>query len=179
MVESFEISTMAEVEANSIPLPISNPTSPLINDINNINSPPIIINHTSNNNSISSPITLSKPLIIEDEIISNHVEQYAQEDVEEEEESEGNLIERIKELELELVTTKNEKETFEIQYRSLLGKLTSMRNTLGDKLKQDAVSSILSLEYLSCYYKISLQKQTTNIILVLSLPTYFLLPGLP
>lgn len=51
-------------------------------------------------------------------------------------------IERIRELEEDLVVTKNEKETFEAQYRSLLGKLTTMRNTLGDKLKQDAVSAL-------------------------------------
>lgn len=49
--------------------------------------------------------------------------------------------ERIRRLEDELLRTRDEKEQFEAQYRSLLGKLTNMRNTLGDKLKQDAVSS--------------------------------------
>lgn len=49
--------------------------------------------------------------------------------------------ERIQSLEEELERTRGEKEAFEAQYRSLLGKLTTMRNTLGDKLKQDAVRS--------------------------------------
>lgn len=49
--------------------------------------------------------------------------------------------ERIRRLEDELGRTRDEKEQFEAQYRSLLGKLTNMRNTLGDKLKQDAVST--------------------------------------
>ena len=48
--------------------------------------------------------------------------------------------ERIRRLEDELLRTREEKEQFEAQYRSLLGKLTNMRNTLGDKLKQDAES---------------------------------------
>jgi hypothetical protein len=47
---------------------------------------------------------------------------------------------RIQGLEEELGRTRGEKEAFEAQYRSLLAKLTTMRNTLGDKLKQDAVS---------------------------------------
>lgn len=47
--------------------------------------------------------------------------------------------ETIKRLEATLSKTKAEKDAFEAQYRSLLGKLTTMRNTLGDKLKQDAV----------------------------------------
>lgn len=63
-----------------------------------------------------------------------------------EEEEEGeyppeDAEERIRRLEDELVRTREEKEQFEAQYRSLLGKLTNMRNTLGDKLKQDAVST--------------------------------------
>lgn len=49
--------------------------------------------------------------------------------------------ERIANLEDELIRTREEKDTFEAQYRALLGKLTTMRNTLGDKLKQDAVSA--------------------------------------
>lgn len=52
----------------------------------------------------------------------------------------------VTELEIELSLMRNEKETFEGQYRALLGKLTSMRNTLGDKLKQDAVS-FLNLKF--------------------------------
>ena len=42
-------------------------------------------------------------------------------------------------LQEELERTKEEKETLAAQYRNLLGKLTTMRTTLGNKLKQDAV----------------------------------------
>lgn len=51
--------------------------------------------------------------------------------------------ERVARLEDELARTIGEKEAFEAQYKSLLAKLTTMRNTLGDKLKQDAVSCLL------------------------------------
>lgn len=40
----------------------------------------------------------------------------------------------------ELEQARAEKENALAQYQSLLAKLTAMRNTLGDKLKQDAVS---------------------------------------
>ncbi|TYJ57564.1 hypothetical protein B9479_001646 [Cryptococcus floricola] len=46
--------------------------------------------------------------------------------------------ERVKLLEEELESTRQDKETLGNQYRSLLGKLTAMRTTLGDKLKEDA-----------------------------------------
>lgn len=39
----------------------------------------------------------------------------------------------------ELEAVRAEKAALEGQYRALLGKLTTMRNTLGDKLRQDAV----------------------------------------
>lgn len=39
----------------------------------------------------------------------------------------------------ELEQTQEEKEQLAAQYRNLLAKLTTMRNTLGNKLKQDAV----------------------------------------
>ena len=39
----------------------------------------------------------------------------------------------------ELARTREEKETLAAQYRTLLSKLTTMRTTLGNKLKQDAV----------------------------------------
>lgn len=42
-------------------------------------------------------------------------------------------------LEQQLETLRAEKSTLEGQYGALLGKLTTMRNTLGDKLRQDAV----------------------------------------
>ena len=47
---------------------------------------------------------------------------------------------RMQRLEVELEATKAEKETLGNQYRSLLGKLTGMRQSLGDKLREDAVS---------------------------------------
>ncbi|WWD18135.1 hypothetical protein CI109_102584 [Kwoniella shandongensis] len=46
--------------------------------------------------------------------------------------------ERIARLENELAITRQEKETLGNQYRGLLGKLTAMRTTLGDKLREDA-----------------------------------------
>ena len=42
----------------------------------------------------------------------------------------------------ELDQARADKENALAQYQSLLAKLTTMRNTLGDKLKQDAVSSL-------------------------------------
>lgn len=45
----------------------------------------------------------------------------------------------IASLQQELERTKEEKETLAAQYRNLLAKLTTMRTTLGNKLKQDAV----------------------------------------
>jgi len=50
--------------------------------------------------------------------------------------AEGDLVDR---LQRELQRTREEKETLATQYRNLLSKLTTMRNTLGTKLKQDAV----------------------------------------
>lgn len=46
---------------------------------------------------------------------------------------------REAELAAQLAQIQAEKETLEGQYRGLLSKLTTMRSTLGDKLKQDAV----------------------------------------
>lgn len=51
--------------------------------------------------------------------------------------------ESLRSLREELEVTRAEKSNIEAQYSSLLGKLTTMRSTLGDKLKQDAVSLIL------------------------------------
>ncbi len=42
-------------------------------------------------------------------------------------------------LQRELDRTREEKESLAAQYRNLLAKLTTMRTTLGNKLKQDAV----------------------------------------
>lgn len=51
---------------------------------------------------------------------------------------------RVANLEADLDRVTDEKNKLESQYRNLLGKLTNMRNTLGDKLRQDAVSQSLS-----------------------------------
>lgn len=45
----------------------------------------------------------------------------------------------VNKLQRELDRTKEEKETLAAQYRNLLGKLTQMRTSLGNKLQQDAV----------------------------------------
>jgi hypothetical protein len=49
---------------------------------------------------------------------------------------------RIAQLEDELETVRGEKETLGNQYRALLGKLTAMRQSLGDKLREDAVCGL-------------------------------------
>ena len=49
---------------------------------------------------------------------------------------------RINQLEEELEVVRGEKESLGNQYRALLGKLTTMRQSLGDKLREDAVSPI-------------------------------------
>jgi hypothetical protein len=46
---------------------------------------------------------------------------------------------RITQLEEELEVVRGEKESLGNQYRTLLGKLTAMRQSLGDKLREDAV----------------------------------------
>ncbi|GAA5861069.1 hypothetical protein JCM8547_008024 [Rhodosporidiobolus lusitaniae] len=52
--------------------------------------------------------------------------------------SAGDDDERVRLLEDELERTRADRDAFESQYQGLLAKLTAMRNTLGDKLKQDA-----------------------------------------
>ncbi|KAI0783763.1 hypothetical protein C8Q75DRAFT_419351 [Abortiporus biennis] len=47
-------------------------------------------------------------------------------------------LDPLQRLQKELERTKEEKETLATQYRNLLSKLTTMRTTLGNKLKQDA-----------------------------------------
>lgn len=51
------------------------------------------------------------------------------------------------ELRLELQQAREERDNFQAQYKGLLGKLTQMRSTLGDRLRQDAVSSLRSIKY--------------------------------
>lgn len=48
-------------------------------------------------------------------------------------------LDPVQRLERELQRTREEKDTLATQYRNLLAKLTTMRTTLGNKLKQDAV----------------------------------------
>ncbi|GAA6056136.1 hypothetical protein JCM3770_006012 [Rhodotorula araucariae] len=50
----------------------------------------------------------------------------------------GDVDERTRLLEDELDRTRQDRDAWEAQYQGLLAKLTAMRNTLGDKLKQDA-----------------------------------------
>ncbi|KAA1472521.1 hypothetical protein DENSPDRAFT_838815 [Dentipellis sp. KUC8613] len=52
--------------------------------------------------------------------------------------ADGDVLDPIQKLQQELERTREEKETLASQYRNLLAKLTTMRTTLGNKLKQDA-----------------------------------------
>jgi hypothetical protein len=52
----------------------------------------------------------------------------------------------ISKLKLQLERTKEEKEALAAQYRTLLAKLTTMKTSLGNKLKQDAVCGYISLQ---------------------------------
>lgn len=63
---------------------------------------------------------------------------------ESEEDDEDQEQDRIQALESELAQTVREKEHLSTQYRTLLGKLQAMRNSLGEKLKEDAVSTFCS-----------------------------------
>ncbi|KAJ9102232.1 hypothetical protein QFC20_005061 [Naganishia adeliensis] len=65
------------------------------------------------------------------------VEKSGSDDEDEEEEEEDDST-RITRLEHELETTRAEKEQLGTQYRSLLSKLTTMRQSLGDRLREDA-----------------------------------------
>ena len=51
----------------------------------------------------------------------------------------------IEKLQQELERTRQEREEFASQYRNLLARLNTMRSTLGNKLKQDAVRIIFIL----------------------------------
>lgn len=48
-------------------------------------------------------------------------------------------LDPVERLQKELERTRQEKDAFESQYNGLVAKLTTMRMTLGNKLKQDAV----------------------------------------
>jgi hypothetical protein len=48
-------------------------------------------------------------------------------------------LDTVQKLQRELERTIEEKDNLATQYRNLLAKLTTMRTTLGNKLKQDAV----------------------------------------
>ena len=53
-------------------------------------------------------------------------------------------LDPISRLQQELERTCEERDEFATQYRNLLGRLQTMRSTLGNKLKQDAVSAAIS-----------------------------------
>ncbi|KAM0787675.1 hypothetical protein ACM66B_003738 [Microbotryomycetes sp. NB124-2] len=59
-------------------------------------------------------------------------------DEQQQQQEEWTDAERIQWLNDELDKTRQDRDEFESQYRGLLSKLTTMRNTLGDKLRQDA-----------------------------------------
>ena len=56
-------------------------------------------------------------------------------------------LDPVQRLEQEFQRTREEKDTLATQYRNLLAKLTTMRTTLGNKLKQDAVRILLLRPY--------------------------------
>jgi hypothetical protein len=64
-----------------------------------------------------------------------------------EEEGEGDEETSVQGLRQELARARKERDDFEAQYMGLLGKLTQMRNTLGERLRQDAVSSAFTWLY--------------------------------
>ena len=55
------------------------------------------------------------------------------------EEGDGEELDLVQKLQRDLERTNEEKEQLATQYRNLLAKLTTMRTTLGIKLKEDAV----------------------------------------
>lgn len=68
-------------------------------------------------------------------------------------------------LETQLETLRAEKAKLEGQYGALLGKLTTMRNTLGDKLRQDAVSDRLFFHQFSTPHSLFLTQSYVRLIL--------------
>jgi len=77
------------------------------------------------------PLTESEPPSLQDQEGERDTEQQSYQEEENE---------RIRILEEELDRTREDRDAWENQYQGLLAKLTTMRNTVGDKLKQDAVS---------------------------------------
>lgn len=59
----------------------------------------------------------------------------------------------VERLQIQLERTRQEKEALASQYNNLLAKLTTMRTTLGNKLKQDAVRALSScnVQLRQCY----------------------------
>lgn len=66
---------------------------------------------------------------------SNGINHHEEGDDEEAEEG----MDKVAQLQAELARTREERETYANQYKTLLSRLGTMRSTLGDKLKQDAV----------------------------------------
>ncbi|GAA6012926.1 hypothetical protein JCM10207_008380 [Rhodosporidiobolus poonsookiae] len=88
----------------------------------------------------TEPVTLDEQPPQQPEQVDEVVAAQEPEPVEQPHETEqlGEGDDRIRLLEDELERTRADRDAFEAQYQGLLGKLTAMRNTLGDKLKQDA-----------------------------------------
>jgi hypothetical protein len=63
--------------------------------------------------------------------------------------SQGSLS-QVQMLEMELEETRKEKEALAMQYQNLLGRLTAMRTTLGNKLKLDAVCFTIDVVFFDC-----------------------------
>ena len=57
----------------------------------------------------------------------------------------------VERLQAQLERTRQEKDALAAQYNNLLAKLTTMRTTLGNKLKQDAVRFPLRVHEAQCY----------------------------
>lgn len=75
----------------------------------------------------------SPPPVIPNGVNGKHVDTDARA------EADLEAMDPIQRLQHELEQTKEEKDALAAQYRNLLSKLTTMRTTLGNKLKQDAV----------------------------------------
>ncbi|GAA5928671.1 uncharacterized protein JCM15063_003935 [Sporobolomyces koalae] len=73
-----------------------------------------------------------------DPLAEDHTAESVQEESTEAQPAQFDEDERIRTLEDELDRTRQDRDAWEAQYQSLLAKLTAMRNTVGDKLKQDA-----------------------------------------
>lgn len=70
-------------------------------------------------------------------------------------------LDPVQRLEQELQRTRDEKDALATQYRNLLAKLTTMRTTLGNKLKQDAVRRLVAPHIDASLYQSMDRKNST------------------